>query len=185
MQQLSSNENELVNQAKEGQTEAFSRLVEKYRQKVFQTSMGFLHNADDAEDLTQDIFVKVWYSLKSFDGRSTFSTWLYRIAVNQAINRVRKNKLRSFVGINSEIHESQYSDDNAEETLERKELKKQIWQAIDKLKSNQKKAFVLFYYQELSIKEVAEVMDLSQKATESLVFRARKNLQKTLSKADR
>ncbi|MDI3520036.1 MAG: hypothetical protein PWQ17_1737 [Anaerophaga sp.] len=185
MQQLSSNENELVNQAKEGQTEAFSRLVEKYRQKVFQTSMGFLHNADDAEDLTQDIFVKVWYSLKSFDGRSTFSTWLYRIAVNQAINRVRKNKLRSFVGINSEIHESQYSDDNAEETLERKEQKKQIWQAIDKLKSNQKKAFVLFYYQELSIKEVAEVMDLSQKATESLVFRARKNLQKTLSKADR
>lgn len=185
MQQLSSNENELVNQAKEGQTEAFSRLVEKYRQKVFQTSMGFLHNADDAEDLTQDIFVKVWHSLKSFDGRSTFSTWLYRIAVNQAINQVRKNKLRSFAGINSEIHESQYSDDNAEETLERKELKKQIWQAIDKLKSNQKKAFVLFYYQELSIKEVAEVMDLSQKATESLVFRARKNLQKALSKADR
>ncbi|WP_016778492.1 RNA polymerase sigma factor [Anaerophaga thermohalophila] len=183
--QRPSGDSELVNQAKEGQTEAFSRLVEKYRQKVFQTSMGFLHNADDAEDLTQDIFVKVWHSLKSFDGRSTFSTWLYRIAVNQAINRVRKNKLRSFVGINNEVNESQYSGNYAEENLEREEQKKQIWQAINKLKSNQKKAFVLFYYQELSIKEVAEVMDMSQKATESLVFRARKNLQKALLTIDR
>jgi RNA polymerase sigma-70 factor (ECF subfamily) len=172
----------LVQQAKQGHTEAFSILVERYRQKVFQTGMGFLHNADDAEDLTQDIFVKAWHALKSFDGRSAFKTWLYRIAVNKAINQTRKNKLRSFTAINDEVTESQYSDENAENKLIRQEQKVHIKGAINKLKTNQKKAFILFYYQELSIKDVGEVLDLSQKATESLVFRARKNLQKLLTR---
>jgi RNA polymerase sigma-70 factor (ECF subfamily) len=175
-------DNELVVQATEGQTEAFSILVERYRQKVFQTCMGFLHNGDDAEDLTQDIFVKAWHALKSFDGRSAFGTWLYRIAVNKAINQTRKNNLRSFTGINDEVTESNHSEENAENSLVQQEQKAQIKWAINKLKSKQKKAFVLFYYQELSINEVAEVLNLSQKATESLVFRARKNLQKLLTR---
>lgn len=175
-------DNELVKQATEGQTEAFSILVERYRQKVFQTCMGFLHNTDDAEDLTQDIFVKAWHALKSFDGRSSFSTWLYRIAVNKGINQTRENKLKSFTGLNDEAAKSNYSNENAQNSMVRQEQKAQIKRAINKLKSNQKKAFILFYYQELSMNEVAEVLKMSQKAAESLVFRARKNLQKFLTR---
>lgn len=172
----------LVQQARDGQTEAFSVLVDRYRQKVFQTCMGFVHNTDDAEDLTQEIFVKAWSALKSFDGRAAFSTWLYRIAVNRAINHTRKNKLRSFIGFNDEVTESGYSDDDADTNLLRSEQSAQIKSAVNRLKSNQKKAFVLFYYQEMSLIEVAEILDMSPKATESLIFRARKKLQELLSR---
>jgi RNA polymerase sigma-70 factor (ECF subfamily) len=180
--QTTPTDSDLVQQAQDGQTEAFSVLVDRYRQKVFQTCMGFLHSTDDAEDLTQEIFVKAWNALKSFDGRAAFSTWLYRIAVNRAINQTRRNKLRSFVGINDEVTSSGYSDDDAETNLMRSEQRAQIKSAVNKLISNQKKAFVLFYYQELSLIEVAEVLEMSPKATESLIFRARKKLQELLSR---
>lgn len=179
--QSSPSEYELVKLSKEGNIEAFSKLIDLYRQKVFQTCMGFLHSRDDAEDLTQDIFIKVWNSLKSFDERSTFSTWLYRIAVNSAINQVRKNKLRSFVGLSKAVNDFSNPSENADHRLMRTEVKQEIKEAIGRLKINQRKAFILFYYQELSIKEVASVMKISPKAAESLLFRARKNLQKMLS----
>lgn len=173
---------ELVTQAKKGQTEAFSLLVDRYRQKVFQTAMGFTHNRDDAEDLTQEIFVKAWNALNGFDQRSTFSTWLYRIAVNKAINVVRKNKIRSFIGLNEEVNQQYSNEKNAEEEISVKEQKAEIQQAINKLNTKQKKAFVLFYYQDLNMKEVAEILEMTPKATESLVFRARKKLQSLLDR---
>ncbi|PWD99512.1 RNA polymerase sigma factor [Marinilabilia rubra] len=170
-------DNQLVIQAKKGHTEAFSTLVDRYRQKVFQSAMGFLHNPDDAEDLTQEIFVKAWNALDGFDQRSAFSTWLYRIAVNKAINVIRKNKIRSFIGLNEAGNEPFSTESNAEEAITVKEQKEEIKKAVDQLNNKQKKAFVLFYYQDLNMKEVAEVLGISQKAVESLVFRARKKLQ--------
>lgn len=175
-------DNELVIQAKDGRTEAFSLLVDRYRQKVFQTAMGFLHNTDDAEDLTQEIFVKAWNGLNTFDQRSAFSTWLYRIAVNKGINVVRKNKIRSFIGLNEEVHEQYSIDKNAEEEISVNEQKEEIKKAIDQLNTKQKKAFILFYYQELNMKEVAEILRMTPKAAESLVFRARKKLQGILDR---
>jgi len=177
--QSSYTDNELVEQAMQGRTEAFSILVDRYRQKVFRTAMGFLHNADDAEDLTQEIFIKAWHALRSFDRKSAFSTWLYRISVNKAINQIRKNKLRALAGINDEVNQTP-DDESADDTITRKEQKEEIKKAINELNIKQKKAFVLFYYQELNMKEVADVLKMSQKAAESLVFRARKNLQKEL-----
>lgn len=178
--QSSLTDNELAEQAMQGHTEAFSMLVDRYRQKVFRTAMGFLHNTDDAEDLTQEIFIKAWHALRSFDGKSAFSTWLYRISVNKAINQTRKNKLRSIAGINEEVNHTR-DEKSADDSITRKEQKDEIKKAINKLNNKQKKAFVLFYYQELSMKEVAEVLKMSQKAAESLVFRARQSLQKALS----
>ncbi len=178
--QSSLTDNELAEQAMHGRTEAFSILVDRYRQKVFRTAMGFLHNADDAEDLTQEIFIKTWHALRSFDGKSAFSTWLYRISVNKAINQIRKNKFRAITSINEEVNQTR-DEESADDSITRKEQKEEIKKAINKLNNKQKKAFVLFYYQELSMKEVAEVLKMSQKAAESLVFRARKSLQKELS----
>ncbi|MFO8001848.1 MAG: RNA polymerase sigma factor [Marinilabilia sp.] len=178
--QSSFTDNELAEQAMQGRTEAFSILVERYRQKVFRTAMGFLHNADDAEDLTQEIFIKAWHALRSFNRKSAFSTWLYRISVNKAINQTRKNKLKALAGINDEVNNTR-DNESADDTITRKEQKEEIKNAINKLNNKQKKAFVLFYYQELSMKEVADVLKMSKKAAESLVFRARQNLQKELS----
>lgn len=170
----------LVDRVKNGDREAFTTLMERYQQKVFQTSMGFLHNQADAEDLTQEVFIKSYKSMKSFRGESSFGTWIYRITVNKAINQLRRNKLRAFAGLDAIKGEDSTADTNADAPLLRKEQKEQIKKALTRLNNTQKKVFVLFYYQELNLKEVAEVLELSPKATESLLFRARKKLQKEL-----
>jgi RNA polymerase sigma-70 factor (ECF subfamily) len=179
--QSSLSDNELVEQVLLGQKDAFSILVDRYRQKVFRTAIGFLHNTDDAEDLTQEIFIKAWKALPSFNKKSAFSTWLYRLSVNKAINQTRKNKLKAFTRINEEVTNT-FSDDNKTDGgITRKEQNTEIKKAINKLNTKQKKAFILFYYQELNLKEVAEILNMTPKATESLIFRARKNLQKKLT----
>lgn len=179
---MSSPDKILVDRVKNGDREAFTTLMERYQQKVFQTSIGFLHNQADAEDLTQEVFIKAYKSLKSFRGESSFGTWIYRIAVNRAINQLRKDKLRALTGPDASEAEHPVADTNADEPLLRKEQKEQIKRALNKLNNAQKKAFILFYYQELSMKEVAEVLKLSPKAAESLLFRARKSLQKELGR---
>ncbi len=171
---------QLIERVNSGEKEAFTLLIERYQQKVFQTCMGFMHNQTDAEDLAQEVFIKVYKSLKSFQGNSSFGTWIYRITVNKAINQLRRNKLRTLVGLDARAMETPADHNKADGPLLQREQKEQIKRALNQLNSQQKAAFVLFYYQELSMVEVAGVLQKSQKATESLVFRARQNLQKML-----
>jgi RNA polymerase sigma-70 factor (ECF subfamily) len=89
-------DNEVIKLIREGDKEKYRVLVEKYQSMVFRTSMGFLHNKDDAEDVTQDVFIQAYQALSGFKGDSSFSTWLYRIAVNASLNKVRK-KSKSFL----------------------------------------------------------------------------------------
>jgi len=100
---------EIINLILQGDREKFRILVEKYQQLVFRTCLGFLHNKDDADDLTQDIFIQAYQSLKGFKGEASFSTWIYRIAVNASLNKVRKpsgkiilQRLGSFFGESTE-----------------------------------------------------------------------------------
>jgi RNA polymerase sigma-70 factor (ECF subfamily) len=156
-------------------------LVKKYQQKVFQSSMGFLHDEDEAADLTQDIFIKVYQHLDSFNGRSSFSTWLYRICVNMGNNHLRKQKIRQLFRTENEVIAGHIpSTSGADKELLKKERKIIIKQALQKLKASQRKAIVLSHYQDLSNAELAEVMGLTVKAAESLLFRARTRLQETL-----
>ena len=87
-------DSEVIKLILQGDKEKFRILVEKYQQMVFRTCMGFLHNKDDADDLTQDVFIQVYQSLPRFKGESAFSTWIYRIAVNASLNKIRKSPLK-------------------------------------------------------------------------------------------
>ncbi len=177
-------DNAIIALIRAGDKEAYRQLVERYQQKVFQTCMGFVHDEEDAADLSQDVFIRAYEKLSSFKGEAQFSTWLYRMTTNVAINFVRKRKFRSlFQRMDVGTSGAQIkSGEGADAHVLRTEQKKLLKQAIARLTSSQQKAFVLSHYQELSNQELADVMGLSLKAAESLLFRARARMQTTLKK---
>lgn len=181
---------EIINIILQGNKDKFRLLVERYQSMIFRTCIGFLHEKDEAEDLTQEIFIQVYQSLKSFKGRSAFSTWIYRIAVNASLNRIRKNSRNRILdridsvfvaGKEKEIILPVYENEDPESILIRLEKSKWVQEALDSLPENQRTAIVLSKYDDLSQKEIAEVMNLTEGAVESLMQRAKSNLRAKLS----
>ncbi len=162
-------------------------LVNNYHKQVIKTAFHFVHNMDDAEDLAQDVCIEILESAGSFKGNSSLSTWIYRVTVNKSLNFVRKNKRRQLVkqfetifhiadGSSLMVSEPA-TDDNSFENEERRRI---LDTAVNSLPENQKTAFILNKYEELSYKEITEVMSLSLASVESLLQRAKQNLQKKL-----
>ncbi len=176
------NEIELIHRILEGNQQDFALLIKKYETNVFRTAIGLVHSKEDAEEITQDVFVKVYRSLSSFSGKSAFSTWLYRITVNSSLNFLRKKKRSGFwVGL-SDLLQIASKDRAAETIMTEKSEKAVIQQAINSLPEKQRLAFVLAKYEELPQKQVAEIMNLSEGAVEQLILRAKNNLKKKLEK---
>ena len=182
-------DSEIIRLIINGDRQVFRMLVEKYQSMVFRTCMGFVHNKDDADDLTQDIFIQAYQSLQGFKGDASFSTWIYRIAVNASLNKMRKNsgihllqRLDSLFGTSGEKEKSRpvFDDENPESILIRKENDKWVQNAMDSLPENQRVAMVLSKYDDLSQKEIAEIMKTTEGAVESLIQRAKTNLKKKL-----
>ena len=175
-------DNAIIEIVNKGDKQAYRYLVERYQQKVFQTCMGFVHNEDDAADLTQDVFIRAYEKLSSFRGNAQFSTWLYRMTINMSLNFLRKRKVAGWFqrmdddSINVNYSSYEYTDDN----VLRLEQKKLLKHALSKLSRSQYKAFVLSHYQDLSNQQVADVMKLKVKAVESLLFRARRRMRDLL-----
>lgn len=167
---------------------AVKSLVGQYQEKVFKTSLGFLQNKEDAEDLTQEIFLEIIRSLPSFRKSSSLSTWIYRIVVNKSLNYMRKNKWRKmFLGFISQNENDKISlelnmPDHTQADHENRERKKILDEAVNSLSENQRIAFVLHKYEDFSYKEIAEIMQVSLSSVESLIHRAKTNLQKKLTK---
>lgn len=180
---------QIINRVLNGEIELFSAIVERYHLKVYSLCIGFVHHQEDAEDITQEVFTNLFTSLASFKGNSQFSTWLYRIAVNTTYSFCRNKRRREtvmFFGLFSAV-ESEYSldsssDDEPDHILNKKQMHKIIFQAIDLLPANQRKAFILSKYDDFSQREIAAIMELSEEAVESLLQRAKRNLQKKLKK---
>jgi RNA polymerase sigma-70 factor (ECF subfamily) len=173
-----------------GNREHYRLLVEKYQPLIFRTCMGFLHDKDEAEDLTQEIFIQTYQSLSKFKGDSLFSTWIYRIAVNAALNKIRKSskgfliqRLESFLGNNNpqNFEIAIPENENPENILIHKEHHQWIKQALDSLPENQRTAIVLSKYDDLSQKEIAAIMNTTEGAVEALIQRAKVNLREKLS----
>jgi RNA polymerase sigma-70 factor (ECF subfamily) len=182
---------EIIEQLKQGSERAFKKLVETNQKRVVNTCFGMVHNREDAEDIAQDVFIEVYRNIQKFKGDSKLSTWLYRIAVNRSLNHIRDNKKNKwFHSFEDEVAakskqlqqlESSKSD-NPEFDLENKQRTLILHEAINSLPENQKVAFTLSKYEELSYQEISDVMDLSVSSVESLLFRAKKGLQKKLFK---
>jgi RNA polymerase sigma-70 factor, ECF subfamily len=180
---------ELIEQILAGNQQAFRLLVEQHQQRIFSTCFGILHNTSEAEDIVQEVFTEVFQSIQSFRKEARLSTWLYRIAINKSLNQLEKNKrkynwfsLDSFFGghkhDNLEVSEQDSRDTDA---LEKDEMARILHLAIDKLPHNQRIAFILGKYDELSYKEISSIMNITLPAVESLIHRAKANLQKSLA----
>lgn len=175
---------ELIEKIKNNDQEAFRQFVDRYYPLVLRTCVGFVHSLADAEDLAQEVFVEVYKSVGRFRKESKISTWIYRIAVNKSLNFIRDNKKFSFFSSIETLlrkEESGALESNEDvSSLEKDESEKVLHKAIDSLPKNQRIAFTLNKYDDLSYKEVAEIMDVSIASVESLIHRAKKNLQKKL-----
>ena len=184
------NENELIKLILQGERDKFRIFVEKYQKMVFRTCMGFVHNKEDADDLTQEVFIQAYQSLPDFKMKSTFSTWIYRIAVNASLNKVRRSagtsffqRLESFFGSENQMAgQLTASDmDDPENIIIKQEHSLWLQKALDSLPENQRTAIVLSKYDDLSQKEIAEIMNTTEGAVEALLQRAKKNLREKLS----
>jgi RNA polymerase sigma-70 factor, ECF subfamily len=180
---------ELIQKILEGDKHCFRDLVQQYHVMVINTCYGLVHIREDAEDVAQEVFLEIYQSLARFRSESRLSTWIYRIAVNKSINYLRKVKVRQ----RTKSIEPAYSHDDHEgmqvpaaasenpfNILNNKERSKFLYEALDALPENQKIAFVLHQYEDLSYKEITDIMKLSLSAVESLIHRAKINLQKKL-----
>jgi len=163
-------------------------LVSKYHKQVIKTAFHLLQNMDDAEDLAQDVCVEIIESAGSFKGTSSLSTWIYRLTVNKSLNFIRKTKRKQLV---KQFESFFYKGDGPtglkvaepseyDKTFENNERRQILEKAINSLPENQKTAFILSKYEELSYKEITEIMNLSLASVESLLQRAKQNLQKKL-----
>jgi len=180
-------ESQLIALLKTNDRAAFEKIVETYKSLVFNTALGMLQNEEDAEDISQEVFIKVFESVSDFKGASKFSTWLYRITVTKCLDAIRrKNRKKRFAFVHSLFGDDDRLKYDPPEFVhpgvqaERKEDAKLLFVAIAKLPENQKTAFVLNKVESLSYKEISEIMDLSASAVDSLLQRARKNLKKEL-----
>lgn len=184
-------EQRLIKRLKGGDEEAQREFINLYKNNVFRTCMGFVHNHDDAEDLTQEVFIKALQSISRFRENARLSTWLYRIAVNKSLNFIRDQKKKSlfqrigdlFSGAadnatyaGSEINEQPLPDNH----LTQNEQKRALQQALNQLPEKQRTAFILHKYEELSYTEIAASMQTTVASVESLMHRAKKNLQESL-----
>jgi len=169
-----------------GRDWAFKALVEDYQQRVYNTCLGFVKNPEDADDLTQEVFIEVFRSILKFRMESKLSTWIYRIAVTKSLEslRARKRKkrfavLRSLFNTDNSVVE--IPDFNHPGIIaENKERSKIIFQALDKLPESQQTAYTLHKLEGLGYEEIANIMKKSVSSIESLMHRAKSNLQNYL-----
>lgn len=174
-------DNELVEALKTGSEKAFHTLVMDYQDMIVTTCYGFLHNQEDAEDVAQEVFIQVFRSIEKFRGDSKLSTWLYRIAVNRSLNKIRARKSQFFMALDQVFEMGQDKGDPTPfDDVINQERATVLHNAIDKLPENQKTAFVLSKFDGLANKKIAEVMETTLSSVEALLNRAKKNLQKHL-----
>ena len=183
------NEVELIQGLRNGEEAAFKFLVNNYQDRVFNTAIGIVQNAEDAEDVAQEVFIQVFRSVQSFKAESKLSTWIYRITTTRALDHLRSRKSKKRFGflqrLFGEGNEPIYELPDFHHpgvTLDRKENAALLFKAIDKLPEKQKIAFTLNKLEDLSYVEVSDVMQVSVPAVESLMHRAKQNLRKMLEK---
>ena len=171
------NEDAVIKLAQEGNREALKLLFEENKKKIFSLAFQYARNAEDAEDILQDTFIKAYRSLHKFniqDGNS-FSPWLCRIGVICSIDHLRRNKKRKDKDLAPNNMESLASEDrnsNPENTSTRKEIREKIDQTLNKLSGQQRIIFILKHYQQLTTREIAEYLNCSEGSVKRQLFRA-------------
>jgi RNA polymerase sigma-70 factor (ECF subfamily) len=176
---------ELVELFQKGNEASFNELVRRYQEKVYWIAHRFVNDHDQADDIVQDVFVKVYSALKQFRGESSVYTWLYRITVNIALNALRKQRIRDFIRIDEFFETAGEETEQPDAIVEKDEQQKLIEEAIVKLPEKQKAVFLLRYYEELSYEEISQILKTSIGGLKANYFHAAKKIGEYIHRAHR
>lgn len=168
---------EVIRQVLAGETAAFELLVLRYQQPIFRLAQRMTRNAEDAKDVTQEAFVQAYRSLGGFQRQANFSTWLYRIAVNLCLSRLKVSRREDPVGVGGDVPDVRQ---DALATLLTSERDRALAAAIEELPAQQRATLTLRVYQGLSHREIAEVLDCAEGTAKANYFHAIRTLQRKL-----
>lgn len=166
-----------INLIIEGNTNAFSVLVDRYKDLVFSLALKMVKNREEAEEVSQDTFIKVFKSLNQFKGDSKFSTWIYKVTYNTCLDRLKKHKREQQVVSIDEFNTNQIKSlDNALDAMENEERRQAIQDCINLLPIDDAFLLTLFYFEEQSLDEIAKVINVTANNVKVKLFRSRKKL---------
>jgi RNA polymerase sigma factor (sigma-70 family) len=180
----------LIDRLKQGDQEAYRQLIESFKDRIFNTILSMIQHHHDAEDLTQEVFLKIHAGIGNFRGESGLSTWIYRMSVNAALDWQRKKRTRNAISyLKNVLHighdEISIPDFNHPGILlQEKEFAKSLFHSLHQLPSDQKTVFILMKIEALSQKDTAAIMGKSIKSIEGLLQRTKNNLLKKMNKTD-
>ncbi len=177
-------ERELIIRCQAGDKTAFEPIVKQYMRRAYFTALGLVGNPQSAEDLSQDAFVRVYKNIDSFDVDAPFYPWFYRILKNLCLNHIRGKKRKPAQSLDKlgEVgFEPQSKNPDPEDDCQTDEMKQVLWQAIYKLKETDREIIILKHFEDLSYKEIAEVLDIPQGTVMSRLFNARKHLREMMT----
>lgn len=172
---------QLVSEFQNGNIESFNELVRRYQQKVYWIARRMIGNHDDADDIVQEVFVKVHKYLNNFRSESSFYTWLYRIATNMSINAIRKKKLVEWLRFDEVLPAMNLATDESQDpsnNIVLQENRAMLSKAIAGLPAKQKQVFIFRYYDELPYEEISKIMKTSVGGLKANYFHAVKNIKK-------
>lgn len=170
-------DNQVVKEVLSGNIQAFGSLIKKYQNPVFNLAMRMVKDYDEAKDITQNTFLKVYSKLTSFDCNQVFFSWIYRIAVNESLNSIKSKK--SFNNLDDEKFST---NDSPDDSYIRKELYKSVNDAILELSPEYRTVVILKHLNGLSYQEISEITGIAEEKVKSRLFTARKRLKDLLEK---
>ncbi|MBS4537974.1 sigma-70 family RNA polymerase sigma factor [Clostridium sp. D2Q-11] len=177
------NEKEIVEQINKGDIEAFRLLVDKYKDRVFSCAYKFTGDYLEAQDLSQEIFLKIYRNIKSFNNQSKLSTWIYRVSTNMCIDWKRKNQKKLDLIINNFSGNTEISDNILPETdIIQKEDRNGIRSKIESLPNIYKETLILYHFYEMSYKDISKELKISEKTVDTRLYRGRRLLREHLNK---
>ncbi|SHF96495.1 RNA polymerase, sigma subunit, ECF family [Flavobacterium micromati] len=172
-----------INLIIQGDHNAFAVLVNRYKDMIFSLALKMVKNREEAEEVSQDTFIKIYNSISKFKGDSKFSTWSYKIAYNTSLDRLKKNnKEKNIISIDAFSTHLIKTMDNALSALEDKERKQTIQNCLNLLPSNENFLLTLFYFDEKNIEEIGKIMNISANNAKVKLFRSRQKLAVILKK---
>ena len=176
---IEADDTELIERVGRQDETAFESVLRRHEDKVYRLAFRLLHNREEARDVAQEVFIRIWENPHAWRPKHKFTTWLYRVTTNRALNRLRTLKLKSFFSLSSEttpgIEVVQSGDDPAAESIQREQARV-FEHEFNNLPARQRAALHLKYIENLSVSDVAKTLGVSFKSAESLIFRGKQRL---------
>jgi RNA polymerase sigma-70 factor, ECF subfamily len=182
---MASSDLELVESFQKGNEVSFNELVRRYQEKVYWVAQRLVNDHDQADDIVQEVFLKVYRALKDFRGDSGVYTWLYRITVNISLNAIRRQRIKDFLRIDEFFEYPSEESEQPDKQYEQNEQTMLIEEAIEKLPEKQKAVFILRYYEELPYEDISKILGTSVGGLKANYFHAVKKIGEFVNRAHR